>query len=45
LDINTIIRQADMAMYQTKRKGRDNISFYNESLDLERRNIYQFNMI
>ncbi len=39
LDINTIIRQADMAMYQTKRKGRDNISFYNESLDLERRNI------
>jgi len=39
LDLNTIIRQADMAMYQTKRKGHDNISFYNESLDLERRNI------
>ncbi len=38
-DINNIIRQADMAMYQTKREGRDNISFYNKRLDLEQQEL------
>jgi diguanylate cyclase (GGDEF)-like protein/PAS domain S-box-containing protein len=35
-NIDTIIRQADMAMYQTKRDGQDNIKFYDHTLDLER---------
>lgn len=34
-DIDTIIRKADMAMYQTKREGQDNINFYDHSLDLK----------
>jgi len=38
-DIDSIIRQADMAMYQTKRDGRDNITFYNHSLDLEQQEL------
>ncbi len=38
-DINNIIRQADMAMYQTKREGRDNISFYDKHLDLEQQEL------
>ena len=33
-DIDNLIRQADMAMYQTKREGRDNISFYDKKLDI-----------
>ncbi|MCK5855715.1 MAG: diguanylate cyclase, partial [Sulfurovaceae bacterium] len=33
-DIDNVIRQADMAMYQTKREGRDNISFYDKKLDI-----------
>ena len=33
-NIDNIIRQADMAMYQTKREGRDNISFYDKKLDI-----------
>ncbi len=37
--IDTIIRQADMAMYQTKREGQNNIKFYNHSLDLERQRL------
>jgi diguanylate cyclase (GGDEF)-like protein/PAS domain S-box-containing protein len=35
-NIDVIIRQADMAMYQTKRDGQDNIKFYDHTLDLER---------
>lgn len=38
-DIDSIIRQADMAMYQTKREGQDNISFYNKQLDLEQQEL------
>jgi len=38
-DINNIIRQADMAMYQSKREGRDNISFYDQRLDLEQQEL------
>ena len=38
-DIDNIIRQADMAMYQTKREGRDNISFYDKRLDLEQQEL------
>ncbi len=38
-NIDTIIRQADMAMYQTKRDGQDNIKFYNHTLDLERQEL------
>lgn len=34
-----IIRQADMAMYQTKRKGLNNIRFYDQSLDIEQREL------
>ncbi len=33
-DIENVIRQADMAMYQTKREGQDNISFYDKKLDI-----------
>jgi diguanylate cyclase (GGDEF)-like protein/PAS domain S-box-containing protein len=38
-DINNVIRQADMAMYQTKREGRDNISFYDKKLDIEQQEL------
>jgi diguanylate cyclase (GGDEF)-like protein/PAS domain S-box-containing protein len=38
-DIDNILRQADMAMYQTKREGRDNINFYNKRLDLEQQEL------
>ena len=34
-----IIRQADMAMYQTKREGLNNIRFYDESLDIQQREL------
>ncbi len=34
-----IIRQADMAMYQTKREGLNNIRFYDHSLDLEQQEL------
>jgi len=34
-DTEQIIRQADMAMYQTKREGLNNIRFYDQSLDLK----------
>ena len=33
-NIDNVIRQADMAMYQTKREGQDNISFYDKQLDI-----------
>ncbi|NEW60955.1 EAL domain-containing protein [Sulfurovum sp. bin170] len=38
-NINNIIRQADMAMYQTKKDGQNNISFYNHTLDLEQQEL------
>lgn len=38
-NIDTIIRHADMAMYQTKRDGQDNIRFYDHALDLERQEL------
>ena len=38
-NIDSIIRQADMAMYQTKREGEDNISFYNKKLDLQQQEL------
>jgi diguanylate cyclase (GGDEF)-like protein/PAS domain S-box-containing protein len=38
-NIDTIIRQADMAMYQTKREGQNNIKFYDHTLDLERQKL------
>ncbi|RUM69179.1 MAG: hypothetical protein DSZ07_05230 [Sulfurovum sp.] len=34
-----IIRQADMAMYQTKREGLNNIRFYDHSLDIEQQEL------
>ncbi|MBU1666797.1 EAL domain-containing protein [bacterium] len=34
-----IIRQADMAMYQTKREGLNNIRFYDHSLDLKQQRL------
>ncbi len=34
-----IIRKADMAMYQTKREGLNNIRFYDHSLDLEQQEL------
>jgi diguanylate cyclase (GGDEF)-like protein/PAS domain S-box-containing protein len=38
-DTEQIIRQADMAMYQTKREGLNNIRFYDHSLDLEQQEL------
>jgi diguanylate cyclase (GGDEF)-like protein len=38
-NIDTIIRQADMAMYQTKRDGQNNIRFYDHTLDIERQEL------
>ena len=38
-DIEQILRQADMAMYQTKREGLNNIRFYDHSLDLKQREL------
>jgi diguanylate cyclase (GGDEF)-like protein/PAS domain S-box-containing protein len=34
-----IIRQADMAMYQTKREGLNNIRFYNHTLDIKQQEL------
>ncbi len=34
-----IIRQADMAMYQTKREGLNNIRFYDHSLDVQQQEL------
>jgi diguanylate cyclase (GGDEF)-like protein/PAS domain S-box-containing protein len=34
-----IIRQADMAMYQTKREGLNNIRFYDHTLDVEQQEL------
>jgi diguanylate cyclase (GGDEF)-like protein len=38
-DIEQILRQADMAMYQTKREGLNNIRFYDHSLDMKQREL------
>ena len=38
-DTEQIIRQADMAMYQTKREGLDNVRFYDHSLDVKQREL------
>ncbi len=38
-NIDVIIRHADMAMYQTKRDGQNNIKFYDHTLDLERQEL------
>ena len=38
-DTEQIIRQADMAMYQTKREGLNNIRFYDHSLDVEQQEL------
>ena len=38
-DTEQIIRQADMAMYQTKREGLNNIRFYDHSLDLKQQEL------
>ncbi len=38
-DTEQIIRQADMAMYQTKREGLNNIRFYDYSLDLQQQEL------
>jgi len=38
-DIDNVIRQADMAMYQTKRSGQNNIRFYDHTLDIERQEL------
>ena len=38
-DIEQILHQADMAMYQTKREGLNNIRFYDHSLDLKQREL------
>ncbi|HHS93212.1 MAG TPA: bifunctional diguanylate cyclase/phosphodiesterase, partial [Campylobacterales bacterium] len=38
-DTEQIIRQADMAMYQTKREGLNNIRFYDHTLDIEQQEL------
>ena len=38
-DTEQIIRQGDMAMYQTKREGLNNICFYDHSLDIKQREL------
>jgi len=38
-DTEQIIRQADMAMYQTKREGLNNVRFYDHSLDLKQQEL------
>ncbi|CAA6799952.1 MAG: diguanylate cyclase/phosphodiesterase (GGDEF & EAL domains) with PAS/PAC sensor(s) [uncultured Sulfurovum sp.] len=38
-DTEQIIRQADMAMYQTKREGLNNIRFYDHSLDIKQQEL------
>jgi len=38
-DTEQIIRQADMAMYQTKREGLNNIRFYDQSLDIKQQKL------
>ncbi len=38
-DTEQIIRQADMAMYQTKREGLNNIRFYDHTLDLKQQEL------
>jgi len=38
-DTEQIIRKADMAMYQTKREGLNNIRFYDHSLDVEQQEL------
>jgi len=38
-DTEQIIRQADMAMYQTKREGLNNIRFYDHTLDLQQQEL------
>ncbi|CAA6812886.1 MAG: diguanylate cyclase/phosphodiesterase (GGDEF & EAL domains) with PAS/PAC sensor(s) [uncultured Sulfurovum sp.] len=39
LNTEQIMRQADMAMYQTKREGLNNIRFYDHSLDIEQQEL------
>ena len=38
-DTEQIIRQADMAMYQTKREGLNNVRFYDHTLDLKQQEL------
>lgn len=38
-DTEQIIRKADMAMYQTKREGLNNIRFYDHTLDVEQQEL------
>jgi diguanylate cyclase (GGDEF)-like protein len=33
-DLDTLMRHADIAMYQAKKKGKNNLCFYNENFDL-----------
>lgn len=39
-NIDEIVRHADISMYQAKKKGEDHISFYNNELDKERKEVF-----
>ncbi len=39
-NIDEIVRHADISMYQAKKKGEEHISFYNNELDEERRQVF-----
>ncbi len=39
-NIDEIVRHADISMYQAKKKGEEHISFYNNELDAERRQVF-----
>ncbi|HHD73228.1 MAG TPA: EAL domain-containing protein, partial [Epsilonproteobacteria bacterium] len=40
-DIEEIIRYADIAMYNAKRKGRNAVAYYNATLDIERKKLFR----
>jgi len=39
-NIDEIVRHADISMYQAKKKGEEHISFYNNELDKERKQVF-----
>ena len=39
-NIDEIVRHADISMYQAKKKGEEQISFYNNELDRERKQVF-----
>ena len=39
-NVDEIVRHADISMYQAKKKGEEHISFYNNELDKERKQVF-----